>query len=579
MAKKYLLLAIIASFITTQIPAMDQDPREKESVQEKKSLSLGQISALVDKIFNEIWWTKGTSERISLLENNIKSLFEKYSKEDLEPLLNALTKKMIDNIGGYTGGLTSKIKGQLSGGSSTSSNLVLAHYVSDLMTKLNMPLSKDCKTWQVSYGQYNIPYRKEVSCIDYLVNNPVEEKQKHQENIPKIIKEFQSINEQKELGISGLNNSFFEEISKSSNDGDDTVHQPFLIELGLKDGFSSIKKLGIFYGALLENSIEKKMEEIRKLGEGIKDGTSEKVAFDKKIKEINDKFLEQLDRYKDEIANFRAIDPTMIKITKDGAAMVMIVGNEISIVFGGMGVGEGGMEAGQKLAYKFNNPPLKFQSGLGGAHEGFYIRLMESWNEIYTFCAEHALSNKSKLSDYNFKIVGHSMGGGVAPIAALRLALLTFKGNPGNKIQVITFGAPRTLDSTLAHSYNQILGENTYMFVHDGDSNVPEQPPTFLGYVHVGKRFLIPQPKVSDDPSINRKVFHQYAGYKNVLDTSEIGWNDERSILGITIAKEESGKSFYLETGKNIILSPLRGLMGIFSGYEDLIEDKYSDVK
>uniref|UniRef100_A0A0N5B4U9 Lipase_3 domain-containing protein n=1 Tax=Strongyloides papillosus TaxID=174720 RepID=A0A0N5B4U9_STREA len=79
--------------------------------------------------------------------------------------------------------------------------------------------------------------------------------------------------------------------------------------------------------------------------------------------------------------------------------------------------------------------------------------------------------NLSSLMN-NIVITGHSLGGALATLLALKL---TLNGVPGDKIHVITFGEPRIGDYNLANTISQNV-PNLYRVVHYQDI-VPHYPP------------------------------------------------------------------------------------------------------
>jgi len=85
-------------------------------------------------------------------------------------------------------------------------------------------------------------------------------------------------------------------------------------------------------------------------------------------------------------------------------------------------------------------------------------------------------------------IVGHSLGGALAAIAARRL----LREEPSAEIAgVYTFGMPRCGGERFARAYEPLLGLKTYRFVH-GDDGVATLPPSDLGYRHVGRLIECP---------------------------------------------------------------------------------------
>jgi triacylglycerol lipase len=82
-------------------------------------------------------------------------------------------------------------------------------------------------------------------------------------------------------------------------------------------------------------------------------------------------------------------------------------------------------------------------------------------------------------------VTGHSLGAGLAVLAAFRLrATITADA-------VYTFGLPRVGGTSFGDTYEPILGPRTFRLVN-GDDPVPSFPPSFLGYLHVGRSLFCP---------------------------------------------------------------------------------------
>ena len=91
---------------------------------------------------------------------------------------------------------------------------------------------------------------------------------------------------------------------------------------------------------------------------------------------------------------------------------------------------------------------------------------------------------KSVLPGGKVIVAGHSLGGALAALTALRIS--TELG--ADVDAVYTFGMPRPGDPAFAELYNRQLGPNTYRLVH-GEDVVPTVAPSELGFRHLG-RFL-----------------------------------------------------------------------------------------
>jgi triacylglycerol lipase len=110
-----------------------------------------------------------------------------------------------------------------------------------------------------------------------------------------------------------------------------------------------------------------------------------------------------------------------------------------------------------------------------GIHRGFGAALDAVWPVI-----GRVLGADGPVK--NLLVVGHSLGGALAVLAARRaLQELAIKVET-----VYTFGQPRIGNALFAEDFNVLLGERTYRLIH-GQDIVPTVPPTKLGFVHVGR--------------------------------------------------------------------------------------------
>lgn len=95
-------------------------------------------------------------------------------------------------------------------------------------------------------------------------------------------------------------------------------------------------------------------------------------------------------------------------------------------------------------------------------------------------------------------IIGHSLGGAIASLFAVRLAT-GCQGHckaPSSPIQVFSYGAPRLGNEHFAQFYNSIL-PNSWRIQHNKDV-VPHLPPTEVGYYHCGTLVWCPDNNVQN---------------------------------------------------------------------------------
>jgi triacylglycerol lipase len=110
-------------------------------------------------------------------------------------------------------------------------------------------------------------------------------------------------------------------------------------------------------------------------------------------------------------------------------------------------------------------------------HRGFESAVAAVWPQICAALSERAAAERPLF------IVGHSLGGALAVIAAQRLVRELGVEVTG----VYTFGMPRVGGAEFFAAYHACgLAGVTYRLVHGLDI-VPTVPPTFLGFRHVGR--------------------------------------------------------------------------------------------
>jgi triacylglycerol lipase len=140
-----------------------------------------------------------------------------------------------------------------------------------------------------------------------------------------------------------------------------------------------------------------------------------------------------------------------------------------------------------------------FVPQVGKTHNGFtkvYRKLVRN-NIIDTLIN---LSNRKKLY-----ITGHSLGGALATLCALDVAVNTKFKQP----ILYTFGSPRVGNATFVSSYNSIIEES--IRVENAYDIIPRYPPeSFLGmkYYHVGKKLSIRF--LFFNPLDNHKIGHYF---------------------------------------------------------------------
>jgi predicted lipase len=106
-------------------------------------------------------------------------------------------------------------------------------------------------------------------------------------------------------------------------------------------------------------------------------------------------------------------------------------------------------------------------------HTGFIDALDEVWGELAEAVVE---------SNLPVVVTGHSLGGALASLAALRLTM------GGSDVEAVyTYGQPRTGHSDFRTLYDDMLGSITFRFINHIDL-VTRVPLLAQNYRHVGRR-------------------------------------------------------------------------------------------
>lgn len=113
-------------------------------------------------------------------------------------------------------------------------------------------------------------------------------------------------------------------------------------------------------------------------------------------------------------------------------------------------------------------------SEVGRVHSGFYSEVNDLWPK---------LENKIKENQRPLWFAGHSLGGAMAGICAVRCKLAPIPSDPK---AIFTYGAPRIGD----RKYASFLKIKHYRWVNNNDI-VPRVPPVWLGYHHMGQEIYL----------------------------------------------------------------------------------------
>jgi hypothetical protein len=82
------------------------------------------------------------------------------------------------------------------------------------------------------------------------------------------------------------------------------------------------------------------------------------------------------------------------------------------------------------------------------------------------------------------RVTGHSLGGSIATIFALKLAMM------GYNVELVTFGSPKVGNKYFSEITTKALEGRIARFKNPGDI-IPDTPPNLFGYEHVGEAYEI----------------------------------------------------------------------------------------
>lgn len=169
---------------------------------------------------------------------------------------------------------------------------------------------------------------------------------------------------------------------------------------------------------------------------------------------------------------------------------------QTTVVFGIKGT-SGVKDVGTDLSANLTEPIETYgydKEEIGFVHEGFYQAALRL--EPYVMKALNKLGDFDR--DTRVIFTGHSMGGAIAMclatlervVRAVESAGWDLGDNDDNPIQVQIYGAPRCVDSTMAHHLETLHFLAIQRFANSSDP-VPFLPPKFMGYAHAGIEFRI----------------------------------------------------------------------------------------
>jgi len=186
---------------------------------------------------------------------------------------------------------------------------------------------------------------------------------------------------------------------------------------------------------------------------------------------------------------------------------------EYGSIYGFAGVSEGYIVfsfRGTKLASILNylsdiwfwaQPP--FEDAIPGArvHGGFLAAYMSLRSQV----VDAGLELSKKYPKLAFAVVGHSLGGAIATLAAADLAIAREVKNP---VELWTFGSPRVGNKIFADYLDEHYLDQSFRITNNRDP-IPRLPPYFFGVEHVDTEYWFSsatkwQKCKTEDPACNR---------------------------------------------------------------------------
>lgn len=124
-------------------------------------------------------------------------------------------------------------------------------------------------------------------------------------------------------------------------------------------------------------------------------------------------------------------------------------------------------------------------------HDGF----QSAYAEIQPAVLAALAAAQSQFPDAALTVTGHSLGAGLASLAAAALAA------SGQTLQVYTYGEPRNGDAAFAAYVSSLI--KTYYRVTHANDGVPTIPPTLLGFKHHGVEIWEKADPVTNENTVN----------------------------------------------------------------------------
>ena len=176
--------ALVFGILTFGLSSPEAAQPEKVGQQQKQDAAQTMAANITADVFNQ----PTIDLRVKKLEEEIRIIFKDNSLENAQHILSALIGNLLYEKGGYTGGLISTIR------RTYSEHLVLAHYVRELMNRMHLTLDERCMTYRFATGSYYIvPEKVDMTCADYLNQNPIPASDSKQETMGALVAELEAL--------------------------------------------------------------------------------------------------------------------------------------------------------------------------------------------------------------------------------------------------------------------------------------------------------------------------------------------------------------------------------------------------
>lgn len=143
----------------------------------------------------------------------------------------------------------------------------------------------------------------------------------------------------------------------------------------------------------------------------------------------------------------------------------------------------------------------------GEFHKGFWDSVTDVWDTLWA-----AYEERQRVQERPIMITGHSLGGGMATIAAARLTHLKIPFT-----SVYTFGQPRSMTRSTAKMLDSMCKGQFFRFENNNDI-VTKVPSRFTGYSHVGTHLYISEEKkITLNPGLRYIVMDYVDGFFSAL--------------------------------------------------------------